>query len=344
MASYARSNRRSNNSADYWPGFVDAMATLLLVMTFLLSVFMLTNFFVSQEVSGKDTALQRLTRQITQLTELLSLEQTKKQKLEDSIASLSASLATSDGEKSRLQGLIGVESGKSKTANAKISGLSGSLEDQKKISTGALAKVELLNHQMAALRRQLAAINASLDAAQARESKNKTRIADLGKRLNIALARKVQELSRYRSEFFGRLRQVLGDRDDIRVVGDRFVFQSEVLFSAGSAELNPLAAIQLNQFAQALVSLEGEIPEEINWILRVDGHTDATPIQTPQFPSNWELSSARALSVVRYFTSQGVKPSRLMAAGFAEFRPLALGDDPEIHRRNRRIELKLTNQ
>ena len=344
MASYARSNRRSNSSTDYWPGFVDAMATLLLVMTFLLSVFMLTNFFVSQEVSGKDTALQRLTRQITQLTELLSLEQTKKQKLEDSIASLSASLATSDGEKSRLQGLIGVESGKSKTASNKITGLSSSLEDQKKISSGALAKVELLNHQMAALRRQLAAINASLDAAQARESKNKTRIADLGKRLNIALARKVQELSRYRSEFFGRLRQVLGDRDDIRVVGDRFVFQSEVLFSAGSAELNPRAAIQLNQFAQALVSLEGEIPEEINWILRVDGHTDATPIQTAQFPSNWELSSARALSVVRYFTSQGVKPSRLMAAGFGEFKPLALGDDPEIYRRNRRIELKLTNQ
>ena len=340
---YSRSYRR-NASTDYWPGFVDAMATLLLVMTFLLSVFMLTNFFVSQEVSGKDTALQRLTRQITQLTELLALEQTKKQKLEDNIASLSASLSSSDGEKTRLQGLIGLESGKAKAASTKLSGLSSTLDEQKKISSGALAKVELLNYQMAALRRQIAALNNTLDASAARESQNKTRIADLGKRLNVALARKVQELSRYRSEFFGRLRQVLGDREDIRVVGDRFVFQSEVLFSAGSAQLNPQAFAQLNKFAQALVSLEGEIPDEINWILRVDGHTDATPIQTPQFPSNWELSTSRALSVVRYFTSQGVKPTRLMAAGFGEFKPIAQGDDSEVHRRNRRIELKLTNQ
>ena len=341
---YSRSSRRNNSGGDYSPGFVDAMATLLLVMTFLLSVFMLTNFYVSQEVSGKDTALQRLNRQITELTELLALEQTQKQKLEGSLASLSASLAASDGEKSRLQGLISVESTKAEAASTKLSGLSSNLNDQKKISSGALARVELLNHQMAALRRQIAALNATLDAAQTRESTNKSRIADLGKRLNIALARKVQELSRYRSEFFGRLRQVLWDREDIRVVGDRFVFQSEVLFSAGSAQLNPNASTQLNKFAQALVSLEGEIPEEINWILRVDGHTDASPIQTPQFPSNWELSTARSISVVRYFISQGVKPTRLMAAGFGEFKPIATGDDPETNRRNRRIELKLTNQ
>ncbi len=340
---YSRSYRR-NGTTDYWPGFVDAMATLLLVMTFLLSVFMLANYFVTQEVSGKDTALQRLNRQITQLTELLALEQTKKQKLEDNLAALSASLASSEGEKKRLLGLVGEESEKAKKAGARLSGLASSLDEQKKISAGALAKVELLNYQMAALRRQIAALNATLDAAQARESENKSRIADLGKRLNIALARKVQELSRYRSEFFGRLRQVLGDRDDIRVVGDRFVFQSEVLFAPGSAQLNPQAHTQLNKFAQALISLEGEIPEEINWILRVDGHTDATPIQTPQFPSNWELSTARAISVVRYFISQGVKPTRLMAAGFGQFKPIDPGNTPEAYRRNRRIELKLTNQ
>ena len=337
-------SRRRNASTDYWPGFVDAMATLLLVMTFLLSVFMLANFYVTQEVSGKDTALQRLTRQITQLTDLLALEQNNKQKLEDRIASLSASLSSSDGEKNRLQGLIGLESGKAKKAGALLANTSSNLNDQKKLSSSALAKVELLNHQMAALRRQIADLSSQLDASESRENLNKSQIANLGKRLNIALARKVQELSRYRSEFFGRLRQVLGDRDDIRVVGDRFVFQSEVLFSAGSAQLNPQASIQLSKFAQALVSLEGEIPEEINWILRVDGHTDATPIQTAQFPSNWELSTARALSVVRYFTSQGVSPSRLMAAGFGENKPIAQGDEPEIHRRNRRIELKLTNQ
>jgi len=340
---YSRSSRRGSG-ADYWPGFVDAMATLLLVMTFLLSVFMLANYFVTQEVSGKDTALQRLTRQITQLTDLLALEQTKKQKLEDSIASLSASLATSESDKSHLQGLVGLESEKAKTAGASLTGIKTDLGNQKKISSQALAKVELLNHQMAALRRQIALLNETLDAAESRERQSKTRITDLGKRLNVALARKVQELSRYRSEFFGRLRQVLGERDDIRVVGDRFVFQSEVLFSAGSSELNPQASTQLNKFAQALVSLEGEIPPEINWILRVDGHTDAIPIQTAQFPSNWELSTARALSVVHYFVSQGVKPKRLMAAGFGAFNPISNGSTPDDYRRNRRIELKLTNQ
>jgi chemotaxis protein MotB len=339
---HARTSRRRASGSDYWPGFVDAMATLLLVMTFLLSVFMLANYFVTQEISGKDTALQRLTRQITQLTELLALEQTKKQKLEETISSLSASLAASDSEKSRLQGLVGLESEKAKSASSRLAGLSSTLDEQKKISDSALAKVELLNHQLAALRRQIAALNQALDAARERESQNQSRIADLGKRLNIALARKVQELSRYRSEFFGRLRQVLGNRDDIRVVGDRFVFQSEVLFSAGSAQLNPAAYSQLDKFAQALVSLEGEIPEEIDWVLRVDGHTDATPIQTPQFPSNWELSTARAISVVRYFISRGVKPKRLMAAGFGQFKPIAQGDSPEDYRRNRRIELKLT--
>ena len=338
----ARTSRRRNEGANYWPGFVDAMSTLLLVMTFLLSVFMLANYFVTQEVSGKDTALKRLTRQIAQLTEMLALEQTKKQKLEENIASLTASLAASESEKKRLQGMIELESRKARESSGRISTLSSSLDEQKKISDSALARVELLNRQMAALRRQLAALNAALDAARARDSQNQSRIADLGRRLNIALARKVQELSRYRSEFFGRLRQVLGNRDDIRVEGDRFVFQSEVLFAPGSAELNPAAYDQLNKFAQALIALEGEIPEEINWVLRVDGHTDATPISTPQFPSNWELSTARALSVVRYFISQGVPPRRLMAAGFGSFRPVATGNTPEDYRRNRRIELKLT--
>jgi chemotaxis protein MotB len=337
---YSRSRR---GGIDYWPSYVDVLSTLLLVMTFLLSVFMLANYFVTQEVSGKDTALQRLTRQISQLTELLALEQTKKQKLEESLATLTASLASSESEKSQLQGLIDAESDKANTANARLAGLSGDLDAQKKVSDEALAKVELLNLQLAALRRQIAALNEALNAAQSRDQESQTQIADLGKRLNVALARQVQELSRYRSEFFGRLRQLLGERDDIRVVGDRFVFQSEVLFDAGSSQLNPGALPQLNKFAQALVALEGEIPPEINWVLEVDGHTDATPIQTAQFPSNWELSTARALSVVRYFTSQGVKPKRLLAAGYGEFNPIAPGSTSEDYRRNRRIELKLTS-
>ncbi|MGI9383751.1 MAG: peptidoglycan -binding protein, partial [Methyloligellaceae bacterium] len=191
---------------------------------------------------------------------------------------------------------------------------------------------------------QIAALEEALDASEKRDRESQTQIADLGRRLNIALARKVQELAKYRSDFFGRLRQVLGDREEIRVVGDRFVFQAEVLFDSGSAEINPQGIAQLDKLAQVLGQIKGEIPQEINWVLRIDGHTDINPIATPQFPSNWELSSARAISVVRHLIDKGVAPKRLVAAGFGEFQPLDAGTADDALRRNRRIELKLTEK
>ena len=169
-------------------------------------------------------------------------------------------------------------------------------------------------------------------------------IADLGKRLNVALARKVEELSRYRSEFFGRLREILGDRRDIRVVGDRFVFQSEVLFDSGSDQIGLGGQDQLAQLAAALLEIASSIPPELHWVLRVDGHTDVVPISTGRFPSNWELSTARAVSVVKFLIGQGVPPERLAATGFGEFQPLDSRADEIGHRRNRRIELKLTER
>ena len=210
-----------------------------------------------------------------------------------------------------------------------------------KLSEEAQAKVTLLNRQIAALRQQLSRLAVALEAAEALNTEKDVRIADLGRRLNVALATKVQELARYRSEFFGRLREVLGQRDDIRVVGDRFVFQSELLFASGSAQIGSAGQIQLSRLAQTLREVADRFPPEIDWILRVDGHTDSQPISTSSFRSNWELSTARALSVVRFLITQGIASERLAATGFGEFQPIDDGDDEGAFSRNRRIEMRL---
>lgn len=336
--------RRFQSGHDYWPSFVDAMTTLLLVLIFLLSIFMLTQFFLSQEISGKDTILTRLNAQIAELTELLALERAGKKDVEETLVTLQDSLANAESERARLQSLLDTQAAGASAAGGTIAELTGKLEDERRTSASALAKVELLNQQIAALRRQLAALEAALDAADARDKDSQVKIADLGRRLNVALAQKVQELARYRSDFFGRLREILSQRSDIQVVGDRFVFQSEVLFDTGSAEINADGKLELDKLAQALLQLEEEIPPEIAWVLRVDGHTDARPIQSSRFPSNWELSSSRAISVVRYLIDQGVSARRLVAAGFGEFQPIDQGVSEEAYRKNRRIELKLTER
>lgn len=341
--SFARSRRRSTET-NFWPGFVDAMATLLLVVTFLLSVFMVVQFIVMQVASGKETALQRLNKQIAQLTQLLALESSSNKTLEDELTSLKVTLESKDRKNEQLQGLLDAQSGKASDAAGRATRLENELEEQVQISNRALAHVELLNQQLAALRRQIATLEEALEASEAREEQSQTQIADLGRRLNVALARKVQELARYRSDFFGRLREILGDREDVRIEGDRFVFQAEVLFPTGSDIMNPEGSAQIDKLAGAIVQLEKEIPEEINWVLRVDGHTDKRPIASPEFPSNWELSAARAISVVQQLIHQGVSPDRLAAAGFGEFQPIDPRDTEEAYRRNRRIELKLTEK
>jgi chemotaxis protein MotB len=339
-----RSRRHSGDYGLFWPGYVDVLSTLLLVVTFLMSIFMLAQYFASQEASGKDTALKQLTLQINELTSLLSLEKGKSKSTADELASLQATLSTLREENTKLSGsaLSGDEA--AKAAEARLSGLTTDLENQKKVSNEALAKVDLLNQQLLSLRRQIAALNDALQASEKKDAESQTRIKDLGSRLNAALARQVQELQRYRSDFFGRLRELLKNRKDIRVVGDRFVFESEVLFPSGSNQLTPEGLAAMDQLASAIIELEKEIPKEIDWALQVDGHTDIRPIASPTFPSNWDLSTARAISVVRYLISRGVSPQRLVAAGYGEFRPLEQGIDEESLRRNRRIELKLTNR
>jgi chemotaxis protein MotB len=331
---------RRDRGIDYWPGFVDALSTLVLGIIFLLTVFVVVQFYLSQEVTNKDTALSRLNAQIAQLTELLAMEKSGKVSLDDEAARLRASLTSAENERDRLKGIAeGIGS-----SQGKVSELSSALEDEKRVSSRALAQVELLNQQIAALRRQLAAIEEALDVSEKRDKESQARIADLGQRLNVALAQRVQELSRYRSDFFGRLREILGNRADIRIVGDRFVFQSEIFFDTGQAVLRPEGKEELDKLGGALLDLEKEIPSEIAWVLRVDGHTDVRPIASSQFPSNWSLSAARAISVVQYLIGKGVSPQHLVAAGFGEFQPLDPGQSEEAYRRNRRIELKLTER
>src|SRR5215217_1413904 len=339
----ARSRR--DRGIDYWPGFVDALSTLLLGIIFLLSVFVLVQFFLSQEVTGKDTALSRLNAQIAQLTDLLSLEKTGKLSLEEQLAQLRAGLSSAEGERDRFRGLYeGLGSGAA-SAQGKVNELNTALDSEKRITARALAQVEVLNQQISALRRQLAALEEAVEASEKRDKESQGRIADLGQRLNIALAQRVQELSRYRSDFFGRLRAILGNRPDIRIVGDRFVFQSEVFFDTGKSTLDkPEGRAELDALASALLELEKKIPGEIAWVLRVDGHTDVRPINSPQFKSNWELSAGRAISVVQYLVAKGVSPQRLVAAGFGEFQPLDNERTEDAFRRNRRIELKLTER
>lgn len=304
--------RRSHDrfpSVNIWPAFVDVLSTMLIITIFALLVFMLAQFFLGQTLSARDETIDRLTGRANELAEMLALEKASSDELRMSVSTLTTRLTA---ETRRAE--------EGEDARGRASSLSLQLEE---------------------LRNQLAAIQEALDASQQRAKDQDVTVETLRTQLNAALAEKVQELRQYRSEFFGRLRRVLGERDDIRIVGDRFVFQSEVLFPTASATLQPEGEATLRKIAETLVTLSKEIPKDVDWILRVDGHTDRRPINTTQFRSNWELSSARAISVVNFLISHGVPPDRLAAAGFGSFQPIEAGDDEASLDRNRRIELKL---
>jgi len=337
---HGRPFRARADPAAGWRYYVDVLSALVLVVTFLLSVFMVAQFYVSHESSGKDTVLRRLQRQIAELTYFLSFEKEQNQSFKDELLALQASFATLRSDSERLTGMAGLGGEK----DARIAALTKELSDKASLSSEAQAKVDLLNLQVAQLRQQMAALQEAINAHEAKDKDSQARIADLGARLNVVLLRRVQELQRYRSDFFGRLRELLRDRKDIRVVGDRFVFESEVLFPPGQAHMAVEGLAAIDQLATAILELERTIPREVDWALQVDGHTDIRPIENAPFPSNWELSSARATTVVKYLIMRGVSPRRLVAAGYGEFQPLEEGLGDDVLRRNRRIELKLTNR
>ncbi len=337
--------RRGDRHIDYWPGFVDALSTLLLAIMFLLSVFVLAQFLLSREILGKDEVLNRLNVQINELTQLLALEKSNAQDVGDSLANLQASLSAVEEEKSRLEQLLSQGASAGDAANTRIGELSGQLYNERQVSQRAMNQVELLNQQISALRKQIGALKEALNASEAYDKESNAKIADLGRRLNVALAQRVQELNRYRSDFFGRLREILSDRENIRIVGDRFVFQSEVLFATGSEQINDAGKVEMKKLADAIIELQKEIPPELNWALRVDGHTDNIPLSgAGRYRDNWALSSARATSVVKFLIENGIHANRLVAAGFGEFQPLDPADTIDARSKNRRIELKLTER
>jgi chemotaxis protein MotB len=320
----AYSSRRPRRlGIDIWPGFVDALSQLVMVIVFVLLVFTAGQFYLTDALSGRDVQLQRLAQQVDQLANMLSLAQSGNTDLQTRLNSLTQQLAAAN------QAL----------AQAREQGAQS--QDR---ATAAQTTIDQLNQNVAALRDQLAQIAAALDISEAKNKDQEAQIADLGRRLNTALLSQVAQLAKYRSEFFGRLRDALGDRPDIRIVGDRFIFQSEVLFPPGSAQLGDAAKQRLAVVAAALKEIAAKIPGDIPWVLAVNGYTDKRPINTPQFPSNWELSAARAITVINFLISQGVPADRLAAAGFAEHDPIDSGDSEDAYAKNRRIELKLTER
>jgi len=362
----ARSIRRGGaGSDDTWPGFVDALSTLLLVMVFLLSIFALAQFFLVMALSGRDEALEQLRGQVSELGELLSLERQSNADLRQRVDQLTATLSDVRSERdtlsdrvSELQSDLAAAEDRLAAARGELSSTETDLAElrdryasaeqalaqERELTAAARDRVAELQANISALRQQLARLEAALEASEQRDEEQQAIIADLGRRLNVALAGKVAELADYRSEFFGRLREILGHRADIRIQGDRFIFQSELLFASASAALGQEGREQLRQVAQSLIEISRQIPDDINWVLRVDGHTDIRPISTAQFANNWELSAARAISVVQFLVSEGVPPERLAAAGFGPYQPIAEGDSSEALRRNRRIELLLTQR
>ena len=340
-------SRRSRRSIDIWPGFVDALATLLMVVVFVLMVFVLAQYFLGQTLSGQQKALDRLGTELSALAERLNLQIADNTVLKADLSRLAAELAASKAETARLEARAsGLEQVLAAAATGRLDlegrlALSGQdLTSERKLSAEANAQLAQLNRQLEATRQELARVLAALEASETQDKAQKVQIADLGKRLNVALASKVEDLQKYRSEFFGRLRKVLGNRPGIRIEGDRFVFQSELLFPTASAELQPEGAEDLRRFAATLKEIIREIPPGLNWVLRIDGHTDRRPITSPRYPSNWELSTARANTVLRALVTAGIPSDRLAAAGFGEFQPIETADTESAYSRNRRIELR----
>ncbi|HTW54438.1 MAG TPA: peptidoglycan -binding protein [Stellaceae bacterium] len=325
-------------SIDIWPGFVDALAQLLMVIIFILLVFTVGQFYLSDALSGRDEALKQLQQKISALADELALEKQTSETLRGNALALATQLKAARDERDALNAKLAAAG----QANAQAQDLQAKLTAEQQTTQAAKAEVQELTAEIAALKDQLAKIALALDMSNATVKNQQDQIVELGKKLNLALANKVEELARYRSEFFGKLSEILGNRPDIRVVGDRFVFQAEVLFVPGGADLSDDAKKQLDPVFEALKDIAAKIPPDIHWVLEVDGHTDHRPIHTDQFASNWELSTERAISVVRYAIAQGIPADHLAAAGFADKQPIDPGSTEDAYRKNRRIELKLT--
>lgn len=369
-----------------WPGYVDALSTLLMTTIFVLLVFVSAEIALSVILSNRTRALDQLNAKISALADTLALEKSKSRELETRLATLSRALSEAEAARTELSRKLAASEAriaslseerdaraaearrladqiaaltalrdelekKAEEAAARArseaeqkAAMAAELAQEKNFSDSARAQIALLNRQLEELRTQLASLQSALSAAEEASKAKDVEIANLGARLNAALAAKVEELQRYRSEFFGRLREVLANRPGIQIVGDRFVFQSEVLFPLGSADLTPEGVEEIKKLASTLKEIAREIPPDLPWILRVDGHADHHPVTGGQFASNWELSAQRAINVVKLLIAEGIPPEHLAATAFADYQPIAKGDSEEDYAKNRRIELRLTDR
>ena len=383
----SRLGNRTRTGDFTWPGFVDALASLLMVFVFVLMVFVLIQANLAYRLSGQDESLIILREELAMLGDLLSLEREAGAVLSADLARTQAQLEMAENQNSLLTAQLSsltaqLTDEKTKTTTlentlaterlrltTELTTLSAQTAEQKreleqmsksldqktqslkqaatdlsaeqKQSEQARLEIDRLTAAMQSLRSELTRLRTLLSEKQEQSKKDKIAIANLGKELNAALANKVQELQRFRSEFFGRLRTILEGRSDVKVVGDRFVFQSEVLFAPGQASINPEGQAQLGQIADAIMQIIVDIPSDIPWILQVEGHTDDIPV-SGVYTDNWDLSTERALSVVRFMVDRGVPSERLAATGYGEFQPITSGKTDADRQKNRRIELKLT--
>lgn len=352
------SRRRTRSAINVWPGYVDALSALLMLVIFMLLIYVVSQLYLSQTLSDRDSELARLNSQLAEISRLLGLEQEQTAALEEEMAtvqsSYSQSLALNDELRAEVEEQKAQRLAQQYNAEAQalkvddlqqaVSSAEAELEDEKQLSASQRAFIQQLSNQIAALQDQLSRITAALRLQEDLTAEKQAELEEVGKRLNTLLAERVNELERYQSEFFGRLREILEENENIRIVGDRFLLPSELLFASGSANLGEEGQRELDKLAEVLLDVASAIPDDIDWILRIDGHTDRIPINTQAFPSNWELSTARAVAVVRYLASEGVPQTRMVAAGFGEFFPVDQGSSAEALQRNRRIEIKLTDR
>ncbi|MEX1058731.1 MAG: peptidoglycan-binding protein [Natronospirillum sp.] len=430
-----RRTRKAKTIINVWPGYVDALSALLMLVIFMLLIYSVSQLFLSQTLSDRDAELSRLNNRLAEISRLLRLEEeraadlqtelgqlqsaydmslsrgdllqtevdrlqdrveadrdtievmlgtqaslqqdilalrTLREELEAEVGDLAGLLAARESDLEDARDSIGALRDRSQTLQAaladeqertllsqreleareiRIEDLvavvdagTDALDNEKQLSASQRAQIERLSNQISALQEQLRSISAALRLEESVTQEQETELSELGARLNSLLAQRVGELEQYQSEFFRQLREALAGNANVRIIGDRFLLPSELLFGSGSAIVGTTGQGELDKLADLLLELTRTIPEDIDWIIRIDGHTDLVPINTSQFPSNWELSTARAVSVVRYLADQGVPPRRMVAAGFGEFQPVEEGFSEEALQRNRRIEIKLTDR
>ena len=338
------SRRRSRSTTNVWPGYVDALSALLMLVIFMLLVYVVSQLYLSQTLSDRDTQLARLNAQLNELSELLGLEENRSEALENQLTSLQERNNSLVGQLESTREQLMRQTAMADAQSERLASMEESIDEKDDISAGQQAMILRLSNQIASLREQLRQIASALELQEQMTADKEQELEQVSRRLNTLLAERVNQLEQYQSEFFARLRDILAGNENVRIVGDRFLLPSELLFASASAELGEEGRQELDKLAKLLLDVSAKIPEDVDWILRIDGHTDVIPINTPRFPSNWELSTARAVAVVRYLAAQGVPERRMAAAGFGEFFPVAEGTSPEALQRNRRIELKLTDR